>query len=639
MSQRLTCIVTLIFLFASVYYCQTNVSTTNGTSNGTSATNATTVIIPPNGTNSSNVTIAPGNGTNITSELNATTPNTTCNSTTRPCVNIGQGDNLVVNCTNVTVCSDRNITTTCLLSNCTNCSDSLNVGANGTTPANLVASGTNRCRCLNCTTLTTFRDGTSNITQNQTFSYVNFTNTTVPILARKLNSSFQNTIISAWNDNYNMPCSDQRVTNFLGILPNDTDYQRVCKIIVNDWGSIYLPFQCTSLFCNNKGFCQTGKVGNISFSTNVSTPTCRCINGWKGKRCVFNEQTYNYGVNWTKGVNNWLDNINNNTFNQEENFIALVLIANNLVKFTSEVENQEVPIARNTMEKIMSRLYNSNISKSSQNISNSVIDLISSSLNTTDTLLGINPVEAMLRLSLPNGTNGTLFGYSAVPFDPNNDLRVSLRSGSSQRRLLFRKLQNLEYNRNRLNSNPNSPEITVPKAISSVLNSTNNTNNSLNYFTMAFIRDPKPLLYSVSNYIHSQIVGSRGVENSTGNTLNYPNNTEPIRIDLPWSNVPFKLQNTSYKDSCKAYSWKVRDWVHESNCTIEDETDENRVVLKCPNFNILGVSCQNASITINNNFNNVNGSNTGNLPITNLSSAKGFSLSMILLVLIAAIFY
>jgi len=436
-----------------------------------------------------------------------------------------------------------------------------------------------------------------------------------------------------------MPCSDQRVTNFLGILPNDTDYQRVCKIIVNDWGSIYLPFQCTSLFCNNKGFCQTGKVGNISLSTNVSTPTCRCINGWKGKRCVFNEQTYNYGVNWTKGVNNWLDNINNNTFNQEENFIALVLIANNLVKFTSEVENQEVPIARNTMEKIMSRLYNSNISKSSQNISNSVIDLISSSLNTTDTLLGINPVEAMLRLSLPNGTNGTLFGYSAVPFDPNNDLRVSLRSGSSQRRLLFRKLQNLEYNRNRLNSNPNSPEITVPKAISSVLNSTNNTNNSLNYFTMAFIRDPKPLLYSVSNYIHSQIVGSRGVENSTGNTLNYPNNTEPIRIDLPWSNVPFKLQNTSYKDSCKAYSWKVRDWVHESNCTIEDETDENRVVLKCPNFNILGVSCQNASISINNNFNNVNGSNTGNLPITNLSSAKGFSLSMILLVLIAAIFY
>jgi hypothetical protein len=414
----------------------------------------------------------------------------------------------------------------------------------------------------------------------------------------------------------------------------------VCRLIINDWGSEYLPFQCTSLFCNNKGYCNTGKLGNVSLPTNISTPTCKCILGWKGKRCVFNEQTYNYGLNWTKGVNNWLDKINNNTFNQEENFIALIVIANNLIKFTSEVENPEVRMARTTIEKIMSRLYNANISKSSQNISNAVIDLINSSLNTTDTLLGINPVEVMLRLSLPIGTNGSLFGYTAVPFDPNNDLKVSLRSGTSQRRRLFRQLQNLEYNKNRFNDNPNSPEITVPKAISTVLNRTNNTGNSSNFFAMAFIRDPKPLLYTVRDYIHSQIVGCRGVENSTGTTLNYPNNTEPVRIDLPWSRVPFKLQNTSYKDSCKAYSWKVKEWVPETNCTIEDDTDENRVVLKCPNFNILGVGCQNASVSPDTTINNQNNNSTeGNLPVTKGSSANGLSLSIILLGFTAVFFY
>lgn len=326
MSLRSICIVTYVFLLASIYYCQTNNSTTNATSNGTSAINATAITTPPNGSNSSNVTITPGNGTNNTSTpgnltnttslLNATSPNTTCNSTTRPCVNIGQGDSLVINCTNVTVCVDRNITTSCITSNCTNCSESLNVGENGTTPANLIASGTNRCKCLECRTLTTFLNGTSNIT-NQTFSYVNFTNSSATNLADKLDSSFQNNIIKALNENYNLPCSDQRVTTVLGISPNDTDYQRVCRLIINDWGSEYLPFQCTSLFCNNKGYCNTGKLGNVSLPTNISTPTCKCILGWKGKRCVFNEQTYNYGLNWTKGVNNWLDKINNNTFNQE----------------------------------------------------------------------------------------------------------------------------------------------------------------------------------------------------------------------------------------------------------------------------------------------------------------------------------
>jgi hypothetical protein len=453
-------------------------------------------------------------------------------------------------------------------------------------------------------------------------------------MASRLNSSLQNTVISSLSGYYNLPCSDQRVTNIFMLQPTDPDYQRICRLIVNDFGSNYLAFQCNSLFCNNKGYCSTGPllVNNTQPSSNVSTATCQCISGWKGKRCVFSTTDYDYGLNWTKGVGNWIDSFGNGSavFNNETNFIALLGIATNLVRYTPNVENNDVEAVRSTMEKVMNNIYSANISKTGANVSSGILNLVDSSLNATDTLLGINPVEAMLRLTVPNGTNATLFGYQAVPFNQNSDVKATL-NGSRARRLFMRVLQVIQMDKNRLIINQNSPEVTIPSAVSKAFNTTNT------YYSMAFVRDPKPMIKSVENYIHSQVVGSRGIDNSTGNSLNFPNNTDGLRIELPWSNVPFKLQNTNYKDSCKVYYWDGKDWVVKNGCTIEDGTDENKAVVKCFSFDIIGVGCKNMNTsTIVASTNNTVTNNSGVI-VQNKSSAEktAFSFGMIILTILS----
>jgi hypothetical protein len=594
-------------------------------SNVTSGNATTTTVATPIG----NVTVV--NGTNGTSanQTNGTFANATCNLTSSNCTSTGTvGNDLVINCTNVTTCPDRTIFTSCITNYCTNCSDSIqnapiginntaNVTINGTSngtsngtangTANVTANNT-KCQCVTCRTLTVFTNGTSNTSADTLYSYANFTNSTSPQeMASKLNNSFQNTVyLSLFNYN-NQPCFDQRVWDIFGIKPDDPDYQRVCKLIVNDWGSNYLAFQCTSLFCNNKGFCSTGvnQNNNTPISSNSSTAVCKCINGWRGKRCLFNENDYQYGVNWTTGIGNWLNSIGNNTtrFDNESNYVSLLNIGAYLVRFTPEVENADVGTAKNTMEKTVNALYYSNATKSTPNVSSAILTFVDAQMNATDTLIGVNPVENMLLLTVPNGTNATLFGYQSVPFDKSKDMRVTLKGGSSRRALFPRVLQNVQLDKSRLQVNTDSPIVTVPKKISEAFNSSG-------FYSMAFIRDPKPMLKTVENYINSQIVGSLAFDNTTGAFLLYPNNTDSIKIELPWAAVPFKLQNNNnYKDNCKIYRWNGNMWVQSNNCTIEDGTDQNKVVIKCANFDIVGVGCQNATSTI---VPGTNGSNTNN---------------------------
>jgi hypothetical protein len=262
----------------------------------------------------------------------------------------------------------------------------------------------------------------------------------------------------------------------------------------------------------------------------------------------------------------------------------------------------------------MGRLYSSNVSRISPGISSTNLVLIDTSMNVTDTLLNVNPVEAILRLTIPNGTNATTFGSLSVPFNPNNDLKVSLRSGSNQRMLMARVLQGVRADKGIFNLNSNSPEVTIPKSISSMFNNSNSTT----FYSMGFIRDPKPTLNSIDHYIHSQIVGSRAVDNSTGISITYPNSSDTIRVDLPWSYVPFRLQNSNYKDGCQIYSWNGSDWGASKNCSIDDGSDEFKVIVRCNSFEIFGVGCKNSSLA---SIQASNQSSSGGVPANSNSSS------------------
>jgi len=146
------------------------------------------------------------------------------------------------------------------------------------------------------------------------------------------------------------------------------------------------------------------------------------------------------------------------------------------------------------------------------------------------------------------------------------------------------------------------------------------SNNSNITYIFAGLRDPKPMMKSVENYIHSQIFGDRVFLNgSNRNGFNYTTNTSSnnmsgmimnntnnitnntlIRVELPWSHTPFQMRsNSSYLDNCKVFRYDGNNFVPTNSCVIVNGTDQNRVLLNCMYFDTVGVSCSNLTNSVN----------------------------------------
>jgi len=329
---------------------------------------------------------------------------------------------------------------------------------------------------------------------------------------------------------------------------------------------------------------------------------------------VFPSENYEYGLNWTNGIQFWLNGaIANKTLNMNDSttFISLLNIVGLLPQFTSQIESSDVGTATLLQQQLMNTLFNMSVNYSDPNVTQNVMSMINNLMAVNDTLLGVNPIEALNRFGALNGTNATKYIYYTIPANMNGTSKLALQTSSPIRRMLARVLQT---NKDILNLNSaNSPSVSIPQFVSnSIFNSLNSTGNVS--YSMAAMRDPKPLMKSVDNYIHSQIVGERVYLNgnprngfnyssnssldknnaSNSNSLKNPNVTY-VTVELPWAYVPFTLKSGNYLDNCVVYRWNNTEFVKTDTCVLVNSTDQNRAVLNCQNLDILGVGCRDSS--------------------------------------------
>jgi len=269
--------------------------------------------------------------------------------------------------------------------------------------------------------------------------------------------------------------------------------------------------------------------------------------------------------------------------------------------------------------------------------------LVNNLLTINDTLLGVNPVDVLNRFGTANGTNATSYIYYTIPANLNGNSVLALQNQGPMRRFLQAVLSIF-------NLNTNSPIATIPMNFTAArVNGT----GVLSY-SLAAIRDPKPLLRSLNNYIHSQVVGERafingnpktGVNftNTTNNTINSNatnnntnNSTALIQIQLPWAHIPFNLSSGSnYLNNCQVFRWNGGDFVPTNSCVLVNTTDQNKAVLNCNHLDIIGVGCKNNSNTILVTGGNGNGNGVGS---NNNSSSGRIKLASLIAVLLLFVF-
>ena len=658
-----------------------NGTSSNGTSfntttypNGTSVTNNTVVVVPFN----------PFNPANFNSFLDPL-----CNSTSSVCNQTGtDGVDLVTICVNITTCSTFRIEYTCITNYCNDCSISIDNAVDGnitianstapnstvtttTTNSTINSNGTNstnttnttitpaptvnntqsrKCNCLNCKTKIFFNNGTVMQSPLIPYSLPYFnSNITSQDMAKKIIDSFKNTIDMQLYLFNSQICTDTRVNDIFGIQPANPNYQMYCKALQNDFAQVYAAFRCSNQFCNMKGTCTSITYPNMTVisTTTVQTsnqtqqnttsqiipgnrtetiPTCKCIEGWKGKRCVFTSVDYAYGLNWTNGIGRWIDGINNNgTLNitNPSELISLIQITTELVKFSSNILPEDKKTVRGVIEKLMRTIYTADVDTSRPDISNPVLNLVETCLSSTDSLVGVNPVDILLILGAPNGTNATLYGYVTAPFDQQNDMRVVLPTGGPRRALIGKKLLNRLIQANKtILFNTESPIISIPKNITQAVR--NGTT-----FSMAFVRIPNSMLNRT--HIQSQIVGARGFYNISRNATVYPQDAGSMKYEIPWVNVPFRLTSGTYVDQCTVYNWDGIEWKQSKNCNLDPFSDVNRAVVYCKSYEIIGVGCRQIESRIKTNDNLT----LTLLPVAN--SADRFTFTLISLLAIAVV--
>ena len=190
----------------------------------------------------------------------------------------------------------------------------------------------------------------------------------------------------------------------------------------------------------------------------------------------------------------------------------------------------------------------------------------------------------LFKLQNFNATNSTLFGHKQLGID---NLIVSIKGEDNKRSRMARILQNEDDDLRRFNLNPDSPVVIVSSNISNALNS-----SDIKYI-LSFIRDPKPMLKSSDILIQSQIIYFKELDTKTNTLVAFPNNADDLKIEVPWTYVPFKGVKSSLEaKNCAVYKYNGTNWMISPNCKINNETDETKAVINCTSFDLVGVSCK-----------------------------------------------
>jgi len=312
--------------------------------------------------------------------------------------------------------------------------------------------------------------------------------------------------------------------------------------------------------------------------------------------------------------------------NDSATFNALATIAGQIPLFTSQVESSDVAIATAVEQQLINVLYNMTVNYSDPMIPGSIINLVNNLMAVNDTLLGVNPVDVLNKFGVFNGTNTTNFVYFATAANMTGNTLLNLWPGAQSRRFL-------QVSLNTFNLNTASPTVTIPINVTQAINNTLPNGSNLIY-SLAAIRNPKPLMNSVDNYIHSQIIGEKVfIQGNTKNAINFTNNATNftsgnatnntnsstfLADTLPWAYVPFTLKNNaSYINNCKIYRYDGNNFVPTNTCVLLNTTNQNNAMLNCINLDIIGVGCggNNSNVVLSTTGgNSVNGtSNSGRI--------------------------
>ena len=498
-----------------------------------------------------------------------------------------------LNCTSFLQCQNKTISRSCIRSTCQGCTDFLqNVTSsqNKSGSQNISAENSSsliRCICVVCNETEVYSNNTKITKTYKNISFPNFpTLTPFQIVEKALNKTLNESILKSIEIYKNLECKDDRVATIFGIKPNDTNYQKVCKLLVNDFFGDYLSFKCNSLLCNNNGNCL-----NKEIMDNKLKPICLCNDSFNGKRCIFKEKEYQIGLNLTLAFGNWLNKIKENKVNlNETQYIDLLNSLSNLVKFSPNIDEENIVRIRIIMKSLFDYILNQGNNmkiNSSTMVKSRIIYLVKLLLDETDTFVGINPIDLILLIAERNLTNEK-FGKQDIQIDLTKNLNLTLGGGKDNQR----NLDTVLLNKNRFDLNPSSPVLFIPINVSKALN------NSDILLKIAFIRDPKVLLKIDDKLIQSQLLKIYAYDTKQNTKLKYPNINETLDIILPWSSVPFKLAKNNYSDSCKVLRFNGDIWVPATNCSIKNETNQFNVSIACSEFSLIGVACETSHLEL-----------------------------------------
>ena len=155
-----------------------------------------------------------------------------------------------LNCTSFLQCQNKTISRSCIRSTCQGCTDFLqNVTSsqNKSGSQNISAENSSsliRCICVVCNETEVYSNNTKITKTYKNISFPNFpTLTPFQIVEKALNKTLNESILKSIEIYKNLECKDDRVATIFGIKPNDTNYQKVCKLLVNDFFGDYLSFK------------------------------------------------------------------------------------------------------------------------------------------------------------------------------------------------------------------------------------------------------------------------------------------------------------------------------------------------------------------------------------------------------------
>jgi hypothetical protein len=402
---------------------------------------------------------------------------------------------------------------------------------------------------------------------------------------------------------YSNNCNDSRVTD-LGLASTSYEYQEMCSSLAFDFGQNFYDYKCNDWFCNLHGKC------NSKVLEGSADASCTCETGWAGSNCMFTTKDHEYAIRWAHAIESWM-----NTFypvstpvSDIDTFYAFVDMTDNLISLSPNVNLDQQTYMTSVIDGITDRIFNTNITVTDE-VTNKIFSFINEILNNTNGLTGLDPTEVLSSFAGNKTVINDNYGSLSSASNKNIDISLSFISA----RVLFAK--NL-YNRfladaSKDGVNMASPKAIVPKDVSASLPTSAK-------YQLSFIRDPKPYNKPNSVFINSQVVTVTA--KGTGNTTyNFPTGASAYTVYIPWTYIPFTVQNKNYTQNCVVNSYTNSTWSKSNYCKFDISTNENNAVVLCTEFSTFGVSCKNAKADASV-FNTKTKSNGSNSSIITISS-------------------